>query len=534
MLLHKLPGSLALFLGSVLLTFQATSQATATRSTFSNPIELPTEMGSLNAEEGYVAVPENRRETDSRTILVQYMRIPARTPSTANPLFILPGGPGDLLDRRDFEKHRFPHISIREFLWEITKLRDVVVVNQRANHWVIGPNGGFQARQPDFVPAATAEDEALAAWKASYKETFDFLSANGVDLRGYDIINCVEDVEDIRVALGYGKIILKGASFGSQWSLSYMRTHPENVARASLGGVEPIDYGYDDPGTLWNTMKRIAVAAETSPISDELPGPGLAEAIRIIVARLSAEPAQVEIHHPDTGDSHTIPVHAEDFQQMLIMPWRGLWRGPWRGMTVRESTEMWPKFVTEVYNGDYRFIALRKLQGLWNSSGDLAAPLIDHSLGISRARDARLQADTEALAVMGDPNSHYRAWADITPTPVVSDEFRALRPIDAPVLLIHGDMDWSTPLENAVDQSKHLRNGALVTVHAGTHLASAEIIYFDTELAKKEIEFINMDLASEPDFEAFFSGLPDSITLPLNFLSPDDTPLYERMLADEF
>src|SRR5690606_39607362 len=56
------------------------------------------------------------------------------------------------------------------------------------------------------------------------------------------------------------------------------------------------------------------------------------------------------------------------------------------------------------------------------------------------------------ISILGDPNGHYRRWAPITPTKEVSDDFRAFRPIDVPVLMVQGDMDVQTPWENARDQ----------------------------------------------------------------------------------
>ncbi|WP_163332058.1 alpha/beta fold hydrolase, partial [Klebsiella aerogenes] len=60
----------------------------------------------------------------------------------------------------------------------------------------------------------------------------------GKDLSGYTIAACADDVDALRQALGYPRIVLVGQSFGSQWSLAVMRRHPQIVTRAILSGVE--------------------------------------------------------------------------------------------------------------------------------------------------------------------------------------------------------------------------------------------------------------------------------------------------------
>ena len=47
------------------------------------------------------------------------------------------------------------------------------------------------------------------------------------------MVEAAADVNDIRQALGYDRIILWGGSFGSHWSMAVMRYYPHIVARAA-------------------------------------------------------------------------------------------------------------------------------------------------------------------------------------------------------------------------------------------------------------------------------------------------------------
>lgn len=517
MTMRRTAAALILALASIL----HASHADSPNKLFSTPIQLPTEQGPLLADEGFIVVKENRSKADSRDILVSYLRFRSRGETGRDPLFVLPGGPGDLLDRRDFAKKHYPHPYIRESIRRNSAHRDVVVLNQRGNYWALGNAGGFEAPRPAPVPGNDEPREQITErWKQSIDQTFKTLSAGGVDLAGYDIVNMVADIDELRTALGYDKIIISGVSFGSQWGLSYMRVHPENVSRAMFSGVEPVDYGYDSPQALWRVLERIAASAEQSPIAAQLPKGGLIAAVKTILARLEKTPATVEVKDPATGKPTTVIVRADDFRALLF--------SPWRGKALRDAPAMWPKFVTEVYNGDYRYAAARKLQGLFPFNGNVNLPLIDHSLGITDRRDAQLQKEP-AVALIGDPNSFYRSWASVTPTKVVDDRFRNFYPIAVPTLLVQGDMDWSTPLDNALDQGKYLQNGTVITVRTGTHIVGYELQQFQPALSEKIAAFIDLDLQQGRDAAAMLATFPTEVSMPLQFEAPQSAALYERL-----
>ena len=189
---------------------------------------------------------------------------------------------------------------------------------------------------------------------------------------------------------------------------------------------------------------------------------------------------------------------------------------------------MWPKLVTEVYNGDYRYVALRKLQGLFPFNGNVNLPLVDISLGITAKRDARLKKEP-AIAFIGDPNAFYRSWATVTPTKVVDDEFRNFYPITIPTLLIQGDLDWSTPLDNVLEQGKYLKTGAVITVRTGTHIVGYELQEFQPELSEKIAAFIDLDTQSAVDAATMLKSFPAEVSMPLQFEAPQSTALYERL-----
>ena len=50
----------------------------------------------------------------------------------------------------------------------------------------------------------------------------------------------MDDLDEVREALGYEKLNLWGISYGTRAALVYMRQHPERVRTAVLDGVAPM------------------------------------------------------------------------------------------------------------------------------------------------------------------------------------------------------------------------------------------------------------------------------------------------------
>ena len=76
------------------------------------------------------------------------------------------------------------------------------------------------------VLRADGRAESVANCYASYSK------AN--DVSAYNTNNAVNDLDDVRAALGYNKITMFGGSYGSFFSLLYIRRHEASVKNAVL------------------------------------------------------------------------------------------------------------------------------------------------------------------------------------------------------------------------------------------------------------------------------------------------------------
>ena len=459
------------------------------------------ETGKVTFELGTLYVPENRADPKSRLIGIGFARFPALKGKGTLPTFHLPGGPGTsfLMFLKQDSKALGPRLKQIELY---RKVGDVVMVDQRG----FSERGDvlkFKYRTPDLPldqPGSLAR--STESFKDMAKAAVAHYTKQGFDLRGYTVKECADDVNDLRKALGYEKIMLVGTSFGSQWSFAIMRRHPDVIARALLSGVEPLDHGYDMPSHVYAAVQRMWWEAEKDPrFKPYLPPGGLAQASRDVLRRLDKAPVQVSVKDPKSGGKVTVTLGREDFQRDAFF------RGP-----------AGPAFLLSLYHERYdvwatQVLAMRRSREIENR---VIGPLIDTSLGVTPKRKFLLRTDP-ASEFLGHWNfDSYLATAGIWPTADVGDDFRTEIVCKIPVVFAQGDWDTSTPVENSLDIAPYFVNSRVVlAIHGGHGVLGPIAQNLPKEMAKL-LEFLETGNTT---------NLPARVTLPVpRFLVPDFPP----------
>ncbi len=386
------------------------------------PATLTTSDGrEINYELGTLYVPENRSDPASRIIGVGFARIKPAKPTGALPTFHLPGGPGNtILDRMQLPQEA-------PLLLQYLAVGDVVLVEQRGyttrgEQLLFNYNGQLQPLN---------QAASLDAWKQFAVDlargAVAEYASKGIDLSGYTVLECADDVNDLRRALGYKKITLVGQSFGSQWSFAIMRRHGQIVERALLSGVEPLDNGYDMPSHVFAALQRMAWDVDRDPqLQPYLPQGGLMAAVREVMNRLRTAPISVQVTDPQTNQTDTVVLGVGDFQLLLSVSTR-------------------PETILAIYHGRFDMWAARvrdmRLTGniAEGNEAKLIGWLIDSSLGVTPFREHLLRTDP-AVEFLGTwIFDLFIAAADIWPSEDVANEFRTPVVNRTPVLFVHGD-----------------------------------------------------------------------------------------------
>ncbi|HTL52696.1 MAG TPA: alpha/beta hydrolase, partial [Planctomycetota bacterium] len=419
-------------------------------------------------------------------------RIKALKPTDAPPTFHLPGGPGGsylpMLQRNPASFLRYRACG------------DVVVIDQRGFSQR-GEVLKFHANTPDdpLDQPANLERECADFVKLSQAAVAD-CTKKGIDLRGYTVKECVEDLNDLRQALGYKQVTLVGVSFGSQWSFATMKLHPEIVARAVLSGVEPLDMGFDMPTGVYGAIQRIWKEAEKDKaLQPYLPAGGLEAAAQAVAKRLDAAPVKVTVKEKD-GEA-VVTLGKTDFQQAMQVP-------------VQES----PAFMLSLYYEHYDGWAKSVLKSRRSHGMDLRiiGPCIDTSLGVTPGRLKRLKADP-MVAMLGEWNwASYIAAADTWPSADVGDEFRTPVETPIPVVFAEGDWDTKTPFENTVELAKSFPKSRVIIDEHGGHGVLDPICVRCPKEWNQILDFIQTGT---------FPELPERVSLPTpKFTVPDFPP----------
>ncbi len=423
------------------------------------PERITLQDGSFaRAERGMIYVPVRRPDPESRRIAVEVYRFrAARTQDSKNPpVFLLHGGPSFQGLAGQLDQPGFYEKTIQPYL----EIADLVVVGQRG----IGsskPTTFIEDPAAYPLDAEVTQEQASSAVRDACAKGKAFWQGEGLDLTGFTVVEAAEDVNDVRKALGYDKIVLWGGSFGSHWAMAIMRYHPEIVVRAVLRGMEGPDHTYDMPSYVLNALKRIAEAAEQAPeLKPLVPKGGLIEAFKTVIARAEVKPIRITVGDPETGRPQAVTFTARDVREMAL--------GYSAAVSSRRGMRTWPADILALYAGDFSKAAMTAIQRR-RSPGHQTASfyMLDCASGISPQRAAQLQSDP-AVGILGPLGWEYQAGCPGWQIDL-GEEFRKNFETDIPTLIALGTWDVSTPMENALELAPFFKNSRLVTINGGSH-----------------------------------------------------------------
>jgi pimeloyl-ACP methyl ester carboxylesterase len=189
------------------------------------PCEVPAPNGKQTALCGTFEVFEDRTRKSGRRIALQIVVFPASgQDKAADPLFYIPGGPGSsATEDAPFVAQQWA--KIREH-------RDLVFVDQRGT-------GRSNPLNCDFFQPAD-----LRSYLGEYFPLADVRKCREqlepkADLKLYTTTIAMDDLDDVRAALGYKQINIIGGSYGTRATQVYLKLHPAAVRAIVLHGVSP-------------------------------------------------------------------------------------------------------------------------------------------------------------------------------------------------------------------------------------------------------------------------------------------------------
>jgi pimeloyl-ACP methyl ester carboxylesterase len=407
-----------------------------------DPCTYSTENGSYAADCGTLVVPENQADPKSRLIAVPVTRIRAQTDNPAEPVFRLEGGPG---------KTNMNFSMASRFAGE----RDVVLVGYR------GIDSSIRLDCPEVESALKRStdflsEKSLQAYANGYRACAARLTNDGVDLAGYTIPQRVDDLEAVRVALGYDRINLLSESAGTRTALMYSWRYPKSINRSVLIGVNPPGHFVWDTKTNDEQVDRyaelcsqdascsgrtedLAATMRTTPIPDDwffLP-------IETGTARVGSFYSLVE----------TTPENAPLSSPMAIDTWLAASDGDASGFWFTSL------FAGAFFPGEF----------VWGEYAATARIDAKAAREYFSAGGSKTDLAYAATAFGWGEGGMVEAW----PSTPDDDAYSEVRTSNVETLLIGGELDLATPPQwGTRDLLPHLPNGRQVVLPGFGHSTS--------------------------------------------------------------
>lgn len=404
---------------------------------------------------GSYRVWENRDTKQGRQIDLSIIVLSATTPDRRpDPLFALAGGPGDA-----------PSFNARFFsraFSEIRKTRDVVLVDLRGT----GKSAALtcpELARPDASGIFDSDLLSVAAVRACRARL-----ESGADLTRYTTEIVVDDLDEVRQALGYQQINLYGTSYGSRVAQVYMRRHPMSLRAVAMKGIVPPSMAAPEThARAGDDAWQAVVARCRADANCQRTFPTLDADFRALLDRLEKTSPVLTLpagsNRPAASVKVTRGLFAEAFRNVLYTP---------------DGQAQAPKLVTQLLAGDERGVTETALSGRTVLGGDRLAAGFFLSVTCTEdvpflARNARAQAD-------GTFGGDYRlqqqtAACAVWPRGQVSSAHRQPTRSALPTLIVSGEFDPVTPPAGGDEVLRGLPNGAhVITRNNGHPIGNAE------------------------------------------------------------
>ncbi|MGA3362290.1 MAG: alpha/beta fold hydrolase [Solirubrobacteraceae bacterium] len=287
----------------------------------------------------------------------------------------------------------------------------------------------------------------------------------------YTTDDTVADIEAIRKALGYTKLILYGTSYGTKVALRYAAEYPGNVAGLILDSTVPPN-GPD----VFDQSSYQAVPRILDQLCAAHACPGIAHPtvdLREVLARLRSG-SVIGTYYGSRGRGNRLPITADDIASILLA-----------GDEDPALRADFPAAIATAAGGRYGLLAILVAHAVYgaipNSTVDnplyfdteceeLPFPWVRTDTGAQRAAEALAAAKAMPAGTFG-PFSALTAYQESTapdcaywPNASAAPETEITSLPNVPTLIISGADDLRTPTSNAEEVAAMIPDATVVVV----------------------------------------------------------------------
>ncbi|HEX3671992.1 MAG TPA: alpha/beta fold hydrolase [Candidatus Cybelea sp.] len=400
---------------------------------------------------GTLTVFEDRSAGSGRTIGIYFIDIKAKHTSDRAIVFN-PGGPGASATELapDFADATSGAIAtLRDHY-------DILLVDNRGT-------GKSAPQQCNFAPAERPELFFSQVWPDAIVDACRARLAANANLSLYTTSMATDDLNDVRAALGYPKLVLYGGSYGTIFYLDYVRRHPETVESVVLEGVGPPHF-YVIPLPMARGAQTAMAQLEQTCSQDPTCTthfPDFGQHFAAVVQRFDAGPVGLTVRNPVTHLPQTVQLTKEVFAETVR-----------HELYFQSGAAYMPVTIERAYHGDYTPLA-EMVSQMALLFANIQANGLNLSVSCSEDIPFITEADVAAYSA-GTFEGDVRVYAqqrackiwDVAPAPASFQE-----PVhsDAPILMISGSDDPATPPQYGQQALAYLPNGRQMLVPGASH-----------------------------------------------------------------
>jgi pimeloyl-ACP methyl ester carboxylesterase len=389
-------------------------------------LEHPLHLTSIPARCGTLRVPEDREHSKERSIELKVAVVPAlNRRSTAAPMFLLAGGPG--------QSAMQVYVSLSSAFTRINRNHAIVLLDQR----------GTGNSSPQTCEYPEEWQQPVDPMPALRQSTRDCLAKLGQQVRFYTTSIAARDLDEMRAALGYEQIDLYGASYGTRVAELYMRRYPARVHAVILDGVTYPEQviGAETPQDGENALNLIVARCRQAP-DCAATYPDLQQDLESLLRQFGPQKVMVTIDDPNSG----LPLEIEFNRRILGAALRFL------SYSAMQASLL-PALIHQAVHGKLRPLASQSVMNA-RQIGDQLANGMQYSVicsedepffeaaNIDRPAMARTYQGTELVDAL---HEICKLW----PRGPVDADLHAPLHSDLPTLLLSGEADPVTPPADA-------------------------------------------------------------------------------------
>jgi pimeloyl-ACP methyl ester carboxylesterase len=386
------------------------------------------------AQCGSYEVWENRETKSGRRIALNIAVVPARARAREpDPIVVFAGGPGQ--GAVALANQVLPLFA------KLNDTRDIVLIDQRGT----GQSNPLECEDDEEQPLQAVFEDSLPG-----RVVENCLAGLDADAAQYVTPVAVEDLDEVRAALGYDKLNLWGGSYGTRVALEYVRRHSDHVRTMVLDGVAPpsmkLPLSFVTDGEA--ALTRLLEACEAQVLCRRT-YPDLRQTIFRLRLELARRPARVAIQNPRTGERDVISVTENVFLSGLFRP-----------LYVAELASLLPLGISSAATGDFNPLLAQNLEFADDISENLALGMHLSVLcaeDIPRISPADMSGATSSFFGRSLVDDFVRACAVWPRGRIPADFYDPVRSA-VPTLILSGGIDPATPPRHGDEVAKTLAN----------------------------------------------------------------------------